>query len=97
MIWEPLNCGSFLEKVYLRFHENMLEISLKLLMREYKHLRPEVQATLKRNAEFLLRILHLYIVCIYLLFFLARAIITPTRLMKNTPATTAGMTKFSEK
>ena len=29
MIWEPLNCGSFLDKIYLRLHENMLGISLK--------------------------------------------------------------------
>ena len=34
MIWEPLNCGSFLEKVYLRLHKNVLEISLKQFTRE---------------------------------------------------------------
>ena len=31
MEWEPLNCGSFLEKVYPRLHENVLEISLKIV------------------------------------------------------------------
>ena len=31
MIWEPLNCGSFLEKVYLRLHEYVLKISLKIV------------------------------------------------------------------
>ena len=31
MIWEPLNCDSFLEKVYLRLNENVLEISLKIV------------------------------------------------------------------
>ena len=31
IIWEPLNCGSFWEKVYLRLHENMIEISLKIV------------------------------------------------------------------
>ena len=31
MIWEPINCGSFLEKDYLRLHENVLEISLKIV------------------------------------------------------------------
>ena len=31
MIWEPINCGSFLEKIYLRLHENELEISLKIV------------------------------------------------------------------
>ena len=30
MIWEPLNYGSFLEKVYLRLHENVLKIPLKI-------------------------------------------------------------------
>ena len=34
MIWEPLNCGSFLEKFYLRLHENVLEISLKIVLPE---------------------------------------------------------------
>ena len=33
----------FLEKVNLRLHENVLEISLKVV---YEHLRPEVQTTL---------------------------------------------------
>ena len=27
MIWEPIKFGSFLEKIYLRLHENALEIS----------------------------------------------------------------------
>ena len=31
MIWEPLNCGSFVDKIYLRLHENVLEISLKIV------------------------------------------------------------------
>ena len=30
MIWEPLNNGSFLEKVYLRLYENVHKISLKI-------------------------------------------------------------------
>ena len=35
MILEPLNCGSRLEKIYLRLHENVLSISLKIV---YKRL-----------------------------------------------------------
>ena len=34
MIWEPLNCCSFLEKVYLRLHENVLKISLKIVYKK---------------------------------------------------------------
>ena len=30
MIWEPLKCVSFLDTNYLRLHENVLEISLKI-------------------------------------------------------------------
>ena len=30
MIWEPFNCGLFLDKVYLRLHKNGHEISLKI-------------------------------------------------------------------
>ena len=44
MIWKPLNCGSILDKIYHRLHENVLVISLKIV-NERKHLRPEVQAT----------------------------------------------------
>ena len=29
MIWKPLNRGSFLDKIYPRLQENVLEISLK--------------------------------------------------------------------
>ena len=46
MIWEPLNCCSFLEKVYLRLHKNVLGIFFKYFTRECQHLRPEVQAIL---------------------------------------------------
>ena len=31
MIWEPTNFGSFLEKVYLRLLENVLDIFLKIV------------------------------------------------------------------
>ena len=31
MTWEPLNCDSFFEKIYLRLQENVLEISLKIV------------------------------------------------------------------
>ena len=31
MIWEPLNSGSFLDNIYLTLHENVLEISLKIV------------------------------------------------------------------
>ena len=31
MVLEPLNCGSFLDKIYLWLHENVLEISLKIV------------------------------------------------------------------
>ena len=31
MIWEPLNCGSFLDTIYLRLRENVLGISLKIV------------------------------------------------------------------
>ena len=31
IIWEPHNCGIFLEKVYLRINENMHEISVKIV------------------------------------------------------------------
>ena len=31
MIWEPLNCRSFLDKIILSLHENALEISLKIV------------------------------------------------------------------
>ena len=31
MLWEPLYRGSFLDKIYLRLHENVLEISLKIV------------------------------------------------------------------
>ena len=31
MTWEPLNCGSFLDKIYLRLHENVLEISWRIV------------------------------------------------------------------
>ena len=55
MIWEPLNCGSYFEKMYLWLYENVLDISLKRFAREYEHFRPEVQTTLKtvgvRNLE----------------------------------------------
>ena len=34
IIWEPLNCGSFLDKIYLRLQENVLEISLKIVYEE---------------------------------------------------------------
>ena len=43
MILGPVNCGSFLDKVYLRLYENVLEISLKIVLREYEHFWPEVQ------------------------------------------------------
>ena len=47
MIWEPLNCGLILDKVYARLNENRHKISFKnSFMRKYKHFRPEVQATL---------------------------------------------------
>ena len=31
MIWEPLNCGSFVDKIYLSLHENVLVITLKIV------------------------------------------------------------------
>ena len=31
MVWEPIDCVSILEKVYLRLHQNVLEISLKIV------------------------------------------------------------------
>ena len=31
MKWEPLNCCSFLDKIYYKLHENELEISLKIV------------------------------------------------------------------
>ena len=31
MIWEPLNCGSFVDKIYLRLNEHVFEISLKIV------------------------------------------------------------------
>ena len=31
MIWESLTYGSFLNKIYLRLHENVLELSLKIV------------------------------------------------------------------
>ena len=31
MIWKPLNSGSFLDRIYPRLHENVLEISLKIV------------------------------------------------------------------
>ena len=31
MIWEPLNCCSFLDKIYLRLPENVFEITMTLL------------------------------------------------------------------
>ena len=34
LLWEPLNCGSFMDKIYLRLHENVLEISLKNSLQE---------------------------------------------------------------
>ena len=47
MIWEPLYCGSFLDKIYHRLDENVLEIPLNCsFTREYEYFRPEVQATL---------------------------------------------------
>ena len=36
MIWEPLNCGSFFEKIYLRLHENVLKNSLKIVYERIK-------------------------------------------------------------
>ena len=51
MISESLNCGSILDKIYLRLNENVLEISLKWFTTEYDHLRPEVQATLMQFLE----------------------------------------------
>ena len=33
MIWELLNCGSFLDTIYLRLYENVLKISLKIVYR----------------------------------------------------------------
>ena len=30
MTWEPLNNGSFLEKINLKIHENVLESSLEI-------------------------------------------------------------------
>ena len=39
-----MNSGLFLEKVYLRLHENVLKISLKVVYERI--LRPEVQASL---------------------------------------------------
>ena len=34
MIWEPLNCGSVLDNIYLGLHEKVLEISFKNSLRE---------------------------------------------------------------
>ena len=31
IIWVPLNCGSFLDKIFLILHENVLDISLKIV------------------------------------------------------------------
>ena len=31
MMLGPLNCGSLMDKIYLRLHENVLEISLKII------------------------------------------------------------------
>ena len=31
MIWEPLDGGLFLDRIYLRLYEDMLEISLKIV------------------------------------------------------------------
>ena len=42
MIWQPLSFDSFLDKIYLRLHENVVEISLKFFTKEYEHYRPEV-------------------------------------------------------
>ena len=41
----------FLEKVFLRLHEKVLELFKKYFTREYKHLRPEVQAILNVPLE----------------------------------------------
>ena len=39
MIWEPLNCGSFVDKIYLRLFENVLEISLKIVLVDFMFLK----------------------------------------------------------
>ena len=41
IIWEPINCDIFLEKVYVRLNENGHNVSINL--------RPEKQATLRRT------------------------------------------------
>ena len=38
MIWQPLNFGIFLEKVYKRLNENRHEISIENSKRQKKHL-----------------------------------------------------------
>ena len=43
---EPLNCGSFLDKIYRRLHENVLEVSLKIVYERIWDFRQEEQATL---------------------------------------------------
>ena len=42
----PLNCGLFVDKVYLMLHENGHELK-KYFPRNHKHIRPEAQASLK--------------------------------------------------
>ena len=39
MIWEPINCGLFLNKVYLKLHENVLEM---LIPKQYLHPLPNI-------------------------------------------------------
>ena len=55
IVWKPPICSLFLEKVYLRFHENWHEISWKIVYERIKHLEPEVQtkASLRKETEIL--------------------------------------------
>ena len=46
MIWEPLNCGWYLEKISRGFIKMCSKFIFKKFTREYKLLRPEVQAIL---------------------------------------------------
>ena len=45
MIWE-LNYSSLLDKIYLRLHENVFEISVKIVYEKIRAFGPEAQATL---------------------------------------------------
>ena len=49
MLWEPLNCGSFLDKIYMWLHENVLEISLKIV-------NERIQAFKSRGTRYLKRL-----------------------------------------